>query len=79
MFAAEMKKKLAVAKKIWRKEQSSKAERDPALSWRQVKQWIGWEGTSSPKQLVHKNELISSPSKIAQTMNDFYFDKVKTI
>ena len=51
----------------------------PETLWKTAKFFMGWKSLSSPQQIQVGNEIIVSPRKIAQSINDYFIDKVAAI
>ena len=52
----------------------------PAKAWNQAKIFMGWKSNGTPCQLVDNNGiLVTKAGKIANTMNDFFVNKVENI
>ena len=49
------------------------------LVWRTAKSFMGWKGSGTPTQLQVNHELVTSPRKIAQYMNEYFLEKVSKI
>ena len=45
--------------------------------WRNVKGWMGWKNSGPPTQLFYGGQIINSPENLANTMNDYFIDKVE--
>ena len=52
---------------------------NPSSMWNTSKQFVNWKSPGSPSQLEVNNELVTSASKIAEYMNNFFIDKVTEI
>ena len=79
-IAGELRKKYLVAEEKWRMDQIRKNEKNPRMSWRQLKDWVGWTGGGSPKQLrASCGKIENSPKAVAGIMSKFYIDKVRRI
>ena len=69
-------------KRKWEANQLNHKIHDPTALWRNMKQWLNWAKGGPPAQLCSpetRNMLITSPTKIAETMNDFFVDKVSKL
>ena len=53
--------------------------KNPNDKWKAARQMAGTKVTGPPSQLVDQGQTITSPSKMAQTMNNFYINKIKKI
>ena len=80
MEAKKLKTLLRRAEEKWKEKQARNGESVPGMSYKQLKEWVGWGGTKQPRQLRDKDgKISSSPVKNANIMNDFYIEKVKKI
>ena len=66
-------------KKNWQSLKLKGAMTDPSLTWKMVKSWLGWRSGGPPTQLHVNGTIIQKPYDLAQTMNDYFIDKVKNI
>ena len=41
--------------------------------------WLNWCSSASPTKLYHGGQIITSPARLAEIMNNFFVDKVTTI
>ena len=68
------------AEEDWRKIEAQKHESRPGMTYKQVKDQVGWSGGKQPRQLRdNQGKISNSPKKNANIMNNFYIQKVKTI
>ena len=51
----------------------------PDIVWKTAKSFMGWKTQGTPTQLKVDNKLITSAKKIAQSMNEFFINKVLII
>ena len=51
----------------------------PDLVWKSAKCFMGWKHQGTPTQINIGNKLVTSAKLIAQTMNEFFLNKVQTI
>ena len=51
----------------------------PDLVWKSAKSFMRWKTQGTPNQIKVDGQLITSAKKIAQAMNEFFLNKVKTI
>ena len=67
------------AEKIkWEKEQLYHLSNNSTDLWRNVKSWMGWKNSGPPTQLF-VNKMITKPKEIADTINNFFINKVKNL
>ena len=79
-LARGLKGEYKEAEKKWKTSQIKKYEWNPRMSWKQLKDWMGWSGADSPTQLKDKDGKIQqSPKEIANIMVKFYKEKVEKI
>ena len=52
---------------------------DSNATWKLVKSWLGWGSGGPPTQLHVNGAIIQKPYYLAQTMNNFFIDKVNGI
>ena len=51
----------------------------PDIVWKSAKSFMGWKSKGTPTQLNIANKLVTSAKLIAQSMNEFFIDKVRMI
>ena len=66
-------------KLAWQQRKLENCQGDPAKQWGHILGWLNWSSTSSPTKLIHGNRVETSPSKMANIMNNFYISKVNNI
>ena len=66
-------------KKLWEQEKLDSSLNNSEQTWRTVKSWLNWGSSGPPTQLVCDGKIVSSPSRIANIMNNFFTDKVKSL
>ena len=52
---------------------------NPDLVWKSAKSFMGWKKQGTPTQINTGSKLVTSAKLIAQTMNEFFLNKVQTI
>ena len=64
-----------------KKIQQCEFERDSGRVWKNVRNYLGWGGTTSaPTKLVSPaGQLVTSPKQMAELQNSYYFNKVQDI
>ena len=63
----------------WQKQKLDNCSNDPGKLWKNVLGWLNWCSSASPTKLYHAGQIITSPGKLAEIMNNFFVDKVTTI
>ena len=67
---------MRLEKKNWEKLKLSSTENDPGRLWKNVKTWLNWNNSGPPTRLFHNGSIVTSPARIAGTMNSFFLGKV---
>ena len=75
----EVTKRLKVEKKNWQQEKLLQCVGRPGDQWQHVLGWFGWKNCSSPSQLFYNGKLISKPLEVANSQNEYFVSKIKTI
>ena len=70
---------LKAEKRSWQKSKLNQIAADCSNTWKFAKSWLGWVSGGPPTQLCINGVLISKPSEIAKTLNEFFIQKVKNI
>ena len=65
--------------KMYKREKMSENVDSPDILWKNAKLFMGWKSSGTPHQLSVDNQLITSAKKIAQSMNNFFIEKVQII
>ena len=63
----------------WQKYKLENCDNDSAKLWKNVLGWLNWTSSGAPSQLLHDGKIETKPSKLANVMNNFFVQKVKTI
>ena len=66
-------------KKLWEKAKLDNCKNNSDQTWKTVKSWLSWGRSGPPTQLVVDGELLSKPSVLSNTMNNFFLDKIKKL
>ena len=66
-------------KENWQKVKLEEYAEDSRSTWKNLKNWLGWNSGGAPTKLVDNGEMFSKPFKIATIMNDFFVQKVKNL
>ena len=72
-------KNLKSDKIMWQKQKLENCNNDPGKLWKNILGWINWCSSGSPTKLYHAGQIVTSPSKLADIMNNFFVDKVAKI
>ena len=65
---------------VWRKKMAGRGFGNPRMTWGQVKEWAGWKGDKTPRQLKDdQGQITNSPKKMANILSNYYSDKIKKI
>ena len=70
---------LKTEKKNWQKSKLVKLAGDSANIWKLAKSWLGWTSGGPPRQLCVNGVMINKPIEIAETLNEFFINKVNNI
>ena len=70
---------MKIDRQVWERRQLDNFANTPTDLWRNVKGWMGWKNSGPPTELFHKGKMVSSPQKLATTMNSYFIDKVKSL
>ena len=63
----------------WQKEKWEKCNNDPGKLWKNILGWLNWCSSGSPTKLYHADQIVTSPAKLAEIMNNFFVSKIATI
>ena len=63
----------------WQKNKLENCDNDSGKLWKNVLGWLNWASSGAPSQLLHDGKIETKPSKLANVMNSFFVQKVKTI
>ena len=63
----------------WQKRKLESCSNDPGQLWKNVLGWLNWCSSASPTKLYHAGQIITSPAKLAEIMNNFFVDKITMI
>ena len=63
----------------WQKQKLENCNNDPGKLWKNVLGWLNWCSSGSPSKLYHAGQIVTSPAKLAEIMNNFFVDKIATI
>ena len=71
--------KLRSDKIRWQKQKLKKCNKDPGKLWKNIQGWLNWCSSGSPSKLYDSGQMVTSPPKLAEIMNDFFVKKIATI
>ena len=63
----------------WQKNKLSSCNNDCGKLWKNILGWLNWCSSGSPTKLYYLGQIVTSPSKLAEIMNNFFVDKVTKI
>ena len=63
----------------WQKQKLEKCNNDPGKLWKNILGWLNWCSSGSPSKLYHAGQIITSPARLAEIMNNFFVNKIATI
>ena len=66
-------------KRKWEQEKLNSSRNNPDVLWKNVKSWLSWGNSGPPSKLIDNGTLVTSPKKLAETMNKFFVQKVKKL
>ena len=52
---------------------------DSGKLWKNIRGWLNWSSSGSPTKLYHAGQIVTSPSKLANIMNQFFIGKIDKI
>ena len=71
--------KLRQEKKAWEENKLNDKQHDPGTLWSNVKSWLSWGNSGPPSKLSQDGVIITSPARLAWTMNNFFITKVRQL
>ena len=71
--------KMRKEKKLWEQHKLDDSQNDPATLWKNVKSWLSWGNSGPPSKLFQDGAMITSPARLAWTMNNFFITKVEQL
>ena len=63
----------------WEQEKLDSSKNNPDVMWKNVKSWLSWGNSGPPSKVIDNGILVTSPKKLAETMNNFFVQKVKKL
>ena len=75
----EVTRRLRSDKITWQKQKLESCGKDSRGLWKNMLGWLGWCSSGSPSKLYHAGQIITSPARLAEIMNNFFISKVEKI
>ena len=72
-------KKLRKDKIKWQRKKLENCNNDPGKLWKNILGWLNWCSSGSPTKLYHAGQIVTSPARLADIMNNFFVNKIATI
>ena len=63
----------------WQKKKLECCNNDSGKLWKNILGWLNWCPSGSPTKLYHAGQIVTSPAKLSEIMNNFFVDKVRKI
>ena len=63
----------------WQKQKLASCNNEPGKLWKNILGWLNWCSSGSPSKLYHAGQIVTSPAKLAEILNNFFVDKIDTI
>ena len=63
----------------WQKNKLETCNNDSGKLWKNIRGWLNWSSSGSPTKLYHAGQIVTSPSKLANIMNQFFIGKIENI
>ena len=70
---------LRADKQKWQKQKLKSCSTDPGSLWKNVLGWLNWCSSGAPSKLYQSGQIVTSPAKLAEIMNNYFVNKVATI
>ena len=71
--------KIRNEKKNWEKSKLDSTQHNPGALWSNVGTWLNLGNSGPPTKLTCEGRLVTSPARLATTMNNFFINKVKKL
>ena len=68
--------KMRGEKKAWEQHKLDNKEHNSSTLWQNVKSWLNWGSSGPPSKLFHNGIMVTKPTRLATTMNEFFTNKV---
>ena len=52
---------------------------DPGKLWKNILGWLNWCSSGAPSKLYHAGQIVTSPAKLAEIMNNYFVYKIASI
>ena len=75
----EVTKALRNDKLAWQRQKLETCSNDSGKLWKNVLGWLNWTSSGSPSKLYHEGQVVTSPARLANIMNNFFTGKVDKI
>ena len=72
-------KNLREDKLNWQKKKLENCNNDSGKLWKNILGWLNWCSSGSPTKLYHAGQIVTSPARLAEIMNNFFVNKIATI
>ena len=66
-------------KLAWQRQKLETCSMDSGKLWKNVLGWLNWTSSGSPSKLYHEGQVVTSPARLANIMNNFFTGKVDKI
>ena len=63
----------------WQKQKLESCNNDPGKLWKNILGWLNWCSSGSPSKLYYAGQMVTSPARLAEIMNNFFVNKIETI
>jgi hypothetical protein len=63
----------------WQRKKLEICNNDPGKLWKNILGWLNWCSSGSPTKLYHAGQIVTSPARLADIMNNFFVNKIATI
>ena len=66
-------------KLLWKEQKLENCNNDSGKLWKNILGWLNWCSSGSPTKLYHAGQIVASPARLADIMNNFFVNKISTI
>ena len=63
----------------WQKKKLERCSNNSGKLWKNILGWLNWCSSGSPTRLYHAGQIVTSPARLAEIMNNFFVNKISTI
>ena len=63
----------------WQKKKLEDCTKDPGKLWKNILGWFNWCSSGAPSKLYHAGQMVTSPARLADIMNNFFVNKIASI